>query len=204
MPTPTHTTVPILPKLKVFEILREESVPCYIHDHGLKWFRPDLHLNFETGTDHVKLSYRRQFPILEKLIVRVVPEIIHPYLRQMVKKPHENLHFEATMLLLYGSFLAEGLEPCGTLRNLEIFIPTGIQTQVGGIKMWRRCGCDDEVEICKCWGWKENETDFYTRIASIFPNVDYDVLEGGRRTVRAVKLKELGVNFGDERGIDRI
>ncbi|XP_035713822.1 uncharacterized protein LOC118438134 [Folsomia candida] len=196
-----HINVPILPKLKVFEILRQEIV-ISCTDNRAKWFRPDLYLNFETGSDYVKLSYDIQFPILEKLVVRVVPQnMFLPFeLLNIMKKPCENLQFEATMLFLYETFLAEDLEPCGTLRNLDISIP--MRVGVGRrMKMRRRCGCDDEVEICKCWGWKENGTDFYSRIATIFPNVDYGVLERGRRSVRMAKLIELGVTFGGEGGI---
>ncbi len=65
--------------------------------------------------------------------------------------------------------------------------------------MRRRCDCNDEVEVCKCWGWRKDFPDFYERISTIFPNLSYDVVEKGRmneRLAKIEKIKQLAVNLG--------
>ncbi len=87
-------TVPILPKLKVFEIFREQTVG----NRRIVRIQPHLYLDFETGGNQVKFSYAKQFPVLERLIVRVVHEIMPKWMEKYYKRPDANLHFEATML----------------------------------------------------------------------------------------------------------
>ncbi|XP_035716784.1 uncharacterized protein LOC118439512 [Folsomia candida] len=181
-------TIPILPRLKVFEILREKVLyNCY----EINWFRPGLHLNFETEQDEVKLVYKEQFPVLERLIVRLSREPILAWVKECDLNPDENLHFETTMLLLYETFLAEGVAPCGTLRNLDISFPSG-DFDVGSMVMkWRRGGDD-------LWGWEEDVPDFYERISTIFPNLDYHVVMRGKAVVRGARLQkfvEMGVSL---------
>ncbi|XP_035715093.1 uncharacterized protein LOC118438657 [Folsomia candida] len=192
-------TVPIMPRLKTFEILR---VPGLICSYETNWFRPYLFLQFETGEDEVKLVYAKQFPVLERLIVRVVREPILWKRRKIEPRPEENLHFEATMLLLYETFLAEGVAPCETLSNLDISFPPETW-DVSGMIMKRRVGRDDELSR---WGWKEEVPDFYARISKIFPHVDYHVVGKGMMDVKMAKFKkfkEMGVTLGifDEEGI---
>ncbi|XP_035712360.1 uncharacterized protein LOC118437457 [Folsomia candida] len=152
-------TIPVLPRLKVFEILRQQG---FQRDLEPYWFRSNLYLKFETGRDEVKLVYGEQFPVLERLRVRLVPErgIQHS----------SNLHFKATMLFLYDTFLAEGVAPCGTLKNLDISIPSG-DSDVGGRKK-KRC--------LDWWRWNEGIAGFCGRISTIFPNVDHHVVERGK------------------------
>ncbi|XP_035711384.1 uncharacterized protein LOC118436858 [Folsomia candida] len=192
-------TIPILPRLKVFEILRLRGLFC---SKETDWFRPYLCLNFETEQENVKLVYEKQFPVLERLIVRLVSEPVPRKFRYTVHIPDENLHFEATILLLHESFMTEGVSPCGTLRNLDISFPTG-EFDVGSMTMKRRCWGDN---VFMRWGWTEKVPDFYSRIATIFPNVDYHVVERGKQDVRRAKFnkfKEMAVTSGifDEEGI---
>lgn len=165
-----HIVVPILPRLKVFEILREEIIYDCTTCNESNWFRPYLSLNFETGGDEVKLVYSKQFPAIEKLTVRVVRKKIPLALIGKVGKPDENFHFEATMLFLYETFLGEGVVPCETLRCLDISFPAEGKWNVGGIRRKRHCGWGEAGETSSRWGWVEGGTDIYERISTIFPN----------------------------------
>ncbi|XP_035716068.1 uncharacterized protein LOC118439132 isoform X1 [Folsomia candida] len=183
---PIHV-VPVLPRLKVFEVSRDQRSNAWE-----TWFRPELCLRFESGEGNsVKLVYAIQFPLLEKLRVHVVPG----WFEEKRNPCEEHLDFEATMLLLCENFLADGIDPCETVRNLDISFPQG--GNLGSMEMIKRCGC--KHVNCACWGWKEEVPNFYERIFTIFPNLEYYVVEMGRANVRAAriqKIAEMGVKWG--------
>lgn len=193
--TPATVVIPILPKLKVFEILRKQTTRTRYTQSSV-WFRPNIRLDFESERDGVKLDYQRQFPALWKLVVRAVPEYVPVSCTDFYTWPDETFHFAATMLFLYENFLAEGLEPCETLRNLDISIPTG---EVERKKMRPRCWSCNNTKFCKFWGCVEDFVNPYERISAVFPNLEYHVVEMRRRNERAAdikKFKELAEKLG--------
>ncbi|XP_035714921.1 uncharacterized protein LOC118438562 [Folsomia candida] len=114
----TYVPIPVLPRLKVFEILREESID---RDYERNFFRPHIYLNFKSGRDAIAPVYGEHFPVLERLRVHVVPSTW----KNEIPCPDENLHFEATMLFLYENFLKEGITPSETVKSLDIGFPRG-------------------------------------------------------------------------------
>ncbi|XP_035712994.1 uncharacterized protein LOC118437767 isoform X1 [Folsomia candida] len=182
-PDQEYLFLPILPRLKVLRILQRQ----FSLSESSTWFRPRLYLRFASGE---RLRYSEQFPVLGKLVVHVVP----CHMGRGWDVPAENLHLEATMLLLQETFLAEGVLPSETVTNLDI----PFRENVGRMKLRRRCDCDG---ACACWGWKEDDAlNFYERVATIFPNVRYDVLHRLRRNERTANIAKF-TNFGKKLGI---
>ncbi|XP_035700773.1 uncharacterized protein LOC118433195 [Folsomia candida] len=162
--------IPILPKLKVLKISRDQG-GIYAR-HG-DWQR-DISLKFDTGRDNVELVYAKQFPILERLIVRL--EI--PITAKTSEWAKKFCGREETRIFMGKTFLAKDLVPCETLRSLDTWFPCEED-----LKMWR-CGCAHGKGVCTC-----AESEFYERIATTFPNLRYDVIERGREIERMRKLE---------------
>lgn len=100
-PDQEYLFLPILPRLKVLRILQRQ----FSLSESSTWFRPRLYLRFASGE---RLRYSEQFPVLGKLVVHVVP----CHMGRGWDVPAENLHLEATMLLLQ----------VGMCRNLQVGI----------------------------------------------------------------------------------
>ncbi|XP_035715899.1 uncharacterized protein LOC118439004 [Folsomia candida] len=198
--SPGTVMVPMLPKLKVFEIFRRESrdLTCSLS------LKQDIILNFESARDGVKLVYGRQFPALEKLIVRVVPE---DYVYDKLDKA---AHFEATVVFLYETFLATGLEPCEMLRNFDVSIPTVDEVNVERKKRKRLCRCEySGVEVCRYCSFMEDMSDIYDRIFTVFPRLEDHLIERERMKERSADIKmfkELAAKLGifDGKDFNRI
>ncbi|XP_035700805.1 uncharacterized protein LOC118433217 [Folsomia candida] len=169
--------VPILPKLKVLKIVRKDEDELYAKDGILI---RDISLKFATE----ELIYAKQFPVLERLIVRME----FPVTPEMGDWGRENCSPEGVRVFMCSTFLAKGISPCETLRSLDISFPS---------EQDLRCGCRDEVSVCTC-----EQAEFYEKVARTFPNVGCDLVEKRRRKERVRKFEKF-VEFGSKFGFLR-
>lgn len=157
-------TIPILPRLRVFRILRDPQFshgPCR---HPEK-FVPALELKFVTGHQNgVTLNYAAQFPNLHTL--KVGQELkTSPFGRD-----GEECSWETWLQFLYETFLSRGQGPCNSVRVLDLPIPERKWTP------WKLVVCGEcRASNIRATGTPtsfEVETDFLSRVVTTFPNID--------------------------------
>lgn len=152
---------PIFPKLKVFEIRRSQA----FFQEG-KWLRPNLYFKFATEDKNtgVNVAYAKQFPVLEKIIIRKEND-----LRKGAKGYSDNFYFENSVPFLLETFLWSTKSPCQTLKYLDIPFPPRNRFRYN--RMTRAGDCGEAEEVCHCWGLMEASI-FYDLVVKVFPKVE--------------------------------
>lgn len=151
-------TVPVLPKLKVFEALFTPGAESCENNIA------ELKLCFESVTEENPiLDYSVQFPSLRRLDVGM----------ERGHEASEAFWVETCLPFLNQTFLQPGQEPCDTVKLLNISAPGSRKINKFKVLTCEDC---DFIEISKMEGrylhrsWKI-EAEFFAKVCRVFPNL---------------------------------
>lgn len=160
--------VPVLPKLRVFQILRSPSksghdqlITCPHAERRV----PGLELKFVTATPDqgIVINYAVQFPSLRRLEVGTEAKSLSS----------EGFWFESCITFLFGSFLpppSHEQRPCTSLRLF--IIDTRPQRK---LEKFKRQNCDQcctfQSRRTRISSSLELRSQFYRRVGDTFPNI---------------------------------
>ncbi|OXA49755.1 hypothetical protein Fcan01_15975 [Folsomia candida] len=181
---------PVMPKLKVFTIVQSPTRGVF---NGCSNFMPALRFKFGRFKSD-KLVYQDQFPALEKISICPDRHVAITGSRYFLSRLE---YFEMTARFLYNSFLREG-NSCGvTVKELDVPFPPGDKFSVIKKKISSGSCTRGPTGLCEC-GEERDSSEFWDRVAAIFPNlVGYAAMGGSLERARVEMGEELGFIKGE-------